>query len=85
MKIVRVLVTASILIFVVTVTWYVSQPAVVGVARIVGDLITDQTGLNITAMIEYVSYAWGPLLDGFILLWAAISASERDVGSTIYG
>lgn len=85
MKIVRVLITASILLFVVTVSWYISQPVVIGFARSLRPMISIQAGLNIATAIEYVSFAWGPLLDGFILLWAAISASERDVESQIYG
>lgn len=84
MHIVRVWVTASILLFVVTLGWYVSQPVVIGMARSLQPMF-DQSGLNIATTIEYVSFAWGPILDIFILLWAIISSQARDVESQIYG
>lgn len=76
---------ASILIFTVSIGWYVSQPVVIGVARAINSSITDSSGRSAMTAIEYVSFAWGPVLIAFILLWAIISSSKRDVESVVYG
>lgn len=85
MRIVWVLVVGIILIFTISVGWYVSQPVVMGVASAVNNSITNENGRVIAKGVQYVSFAWGPVLDLFILLWMAISAQKRDVESEVYG
>lgn len=86
MRIVVVWITAFILLFVFTVSWYATVPAVIGVSRGLSDSYSENpNAANIGTAVEYVGYAWGPLLDIFILVWAVISSQKRDVESEIYG
>lgn len=85
MRIVRVWVVAIILVFSVSLSWYVSQPIVLGVSRGIGSSITSSQGKLVATGVEYVSYAWGPLLIIFVLLWAIISSQKYDRESEIYG
>ena len=85
MRVLIVWIVATTLIFMVSVSWYVSQPLVIGVARGMNSSITNANARNIATAVEYVSYAWGPLLIVFVLLWAIISSQARDVESEIYG
>ena len=85
MRIVRVLVVGIILIFTVSLGWWVSQPVVIGVSRGINASVTDARGRTAMTAIEYGSYAWGPLIDVFILLWMITSAGKRDVESELYG
>ena len=83
MRIIRVWITALVLLFTVTTTWYVTLPAILGVA--VGlEGHYGVMGANIATAVKYVSYAWGALLDIFVLLWAVISSQMRDVESEVY-
>ena len=85
MRVLIVWIVATTLIFMVSVSWYVSQPLVIGVARGMNSYITNANARNIATAVEYVSYAWGPLMIVFVLLWAIISSQARDVESEIYG
>lgn len=86
MRIVFVLIIGSILLFSVTVGWYISQPVVIGFSRGINSTVYDSAGArNALTAIEYVSFAWGPVMDLFILLWMILNASKRDVESQIYG
>jgi len=83
MRIVRVWITALVLLFTVTTSWYVTLPAILGVA--VGlESSYGVTGANIATAVKYVSYVWGALMDILIVLWAVISSSARDVESEVY-
>lgn len=83
MRLFFVWLTASILIFSISLGWYVSLPVVLGVSRNLN--FTNPTGQNIATAVEYSSYAWGPLFCAFIFLWAVISSAKRDVESEVYG
>lgn len=85
MRIVRVLVTGTILIFMVSVGWWISQPVVIGFSRAINASITEAGGRTAMTAIEYTSYAWGPVLIIFIVLWMITSAGKRDVESELYG
>ena len=85
MRIVLVWIVTIILIFTVSLGWYVSQPIVIGVSRGLNSSITDTRGRIVATTVEYVSYAWGPIFILFILLWAVISSSKRDIESEVYG
>ena len=87
MRILQVWATAITLIFVVTLGWYVSQPAIIGVARTIATAIpgSPAQGNSIIRAVEYASFAFGPIMILFILLWAVVSSSKKDVESEIYG
>lgn len=83
MRILLVWVVAITLMFAVSLGWYVSQPIVLGISRQLSTSMNAQ-GQTVTRGIEYASYAWGPILNLFIFLWAIISSSKHDVYSEIY-
>jgi len=85
MRIVQVWIVAIILVFTISLGWYVSQPIVLGVSRGLNSSITSPQGRLVATGVEYVSYAWGPLLMMFVLLWAVISSSKYDQESEVYG
>lgn len=85
MRIVLVWIVAITLIFSISLSWYVSQPIILGVSRSINSSVTTSQGRNVVTAIEYVSYAWGPILIVFVLLWAVVSSQHRDVESEIYG
>jgi len=85
MRIVLVWVVAITLIFMVSLGWWVSQPVVIGVSRSINSSVTDDRGRLAATAVEYSSYAWGPVLICFVLLWAVVSSQRRDVESEIYG
>ena len=86
MRILRVWILASIIIFSVSLGWYISQPVVIGFSRSLNATISaNQNAVNVSKAIEYGSIIWGPLLIIFILLWAIVSSQQRDVESVIYG
>lgn len=86
MRILLVWVTAIALIFMVSLGWYVSLPAVIGISRALNNTYYDNpNGRNVATAVEYASFAWGPVINLFILLWAVISSQKRDVESEVYG
>ena len=85
MRIVYVWLWAFTLLFIISVEWWVSLPVVIGVSQGLRPQITNPNGLNIATAVEYVGYAWGPLFDGFIILWALLNSQRKDVESEVYG
>jgi len=85
MRIVFVWVTTFILLFTVSIGWYLSLPVTIGLMRSLQTVVTDPTALGIARIVEFVGIIWGPLWDLFILLWAVISSQRRDVESMVYG
>jgi len=85
MRIVMVWIVAVILIFTFSLGWWVSVPVVIGVSHALNSTITAPQGRSIATAVEYVAYAWGPILICFILLWAVISSQRRDIDSVVYG
>lgn len=86
MRILRVLIIGSILLFISTLGWYVSQPVVIGLARGINSTVYgNANAVNAVSAVEYASFAWGPLMTLFVLLWMIYSASKKDVGSIVYG
>lgn len=86
MRIIRVSVIAMILLFTISIVWYVSQPAVIGVSRALNSTYYENANArNVATAVEYGSIAWGPIVDIFILLWWVLSAGKKDVESEIYG
>jgi len=83
MRILLVWVVAITLIFAVSLGWYVSLPIVLGVSRGISSMLNAQ-GQTVARGIEYASYAWGPIINLFILLWAIVSSSKHDIESVYY-
>lgn len=85
MRIVFVWVTAILIIFTVGVSWYVTLPVVLGVSLALNATYSeDANARNVATAVGYVSYAWGPVLIGFVLLWALVSTSRFDAQSEVY-
>jgi len=84
MRIVMVWIVAVILVFTISLGWYVTIPVVIGVSYSLNSTITGQ-GRNIAKGVEYVAYVWGPIFIAFILLWAVVSSQRRDAESIVYG
>lgn len=85
MRIIRVWVTATAMIFMVSIGWWTTQPVILSVGYAIANMITSASGLNVKTAVEYACYAWGPLLIIFILLWAVYSSQQRDIESELYG
>lgn len=86
MRILRVIIIGSILLFISTLGWYISQPVVIGLARGINSTVyANANARNAVSAVEYASFAWGPLMTLFVLLWMIYSAAKRDVESQIYG
>lgn len=72
--------------FMVSLGWWISIPVVIGISRgLNASYYADANARQVATGVEYVSYAWGPVLILVILLWAVISSSKRDVESEYYG
>lgn len=85
MRIIVVWISAFVLIFMVSLGWYTSLPVVLGVSRgLNATYYADANARNVATAVEYMAYAWGPLLILILLLWAIISSSKRDVESEYY-
>ena len=85
MRIVMVWIVAVTIIFTISLSWWVSLPVIMGVSYGLNSSITAPQGRNIAKGVEYVAYAWGPVLVLFILLWAVVSSQRKDIDSSIYG
>jgi len=85
-RIIVVWITAIILLFTISVSWWATLPAIMGVGYALNDSITHPTGRSVATGVQYAGIAWGPLLCIFILLWAIISSQKRDIESEyMYG
>lgn len=86
MRILFVWVAAIAMIFLISLGWYTTLPVVLGVSRGLNSTYYENANArNIATAVEYLSYGWGPILIGFVLLWALISSAKRDVESEVYG
>jgi len=75
---------AAGLIFMVSMSWYVTLPMCIGVARAINSTVTMAEGRLTINTVEYVCYIWGPLFIVFILFWAILNSQRRDVESEVY-
>lgn len=76
---------AVILLFSISLSWYVTLPVLIGFSRALNSsYYANANARNIGLAVEYASYAWGGLFDIFVLLWALVSSSRRDVESEYY-
>ena len=77
MRVLYVWFTAILVIFVLTLSWYICNDIVVSIAA---NALADVTGsaLSLTILVEYVAAWWGPLFDLIVLAWAIINSQEDD-------
>lgn len=86
MRIFMVWLVAISIMFVTTLSWYISQPIVFGVATALGTSIgSSGTGRNITNAALTASVVWGPLADLLTLAWAIVSSQKYDPTSEVQG
>ncbi len=77
MRILMVWLTCVVLLFVITISWYISQGIVVPIAHsFLGDV--EGQALSTAQLVEYASIIWGPLFDGLVVLWAIVSSQAED-------
>lgn len=85
MRIVLVWVLAVLIIFTIGISWYVTLPVVLGVSHGLNSTYYESADArNIATAVEYMAFAWGPVLIGFVLLWAMVSSSRYDAESEVY-
>ena len=84
MRVLYVWFTAILVIFILTLSWYICNDIVISIAS---SALSDVTGqaLSLTILVEYVAAWWGPILDLIVLAWAVINSQEIDPNSRIYG
>lgn len=86
MRILIVWLAAISMIFMVSLGWWTTLPVVIGMSRALNSsYYGNANARSIATGVEYLSYAWGPIFILFILLWAVISSSKRDIESEVYG
>jgi len=69
----------------VSIGWYSTMPVVLGMSRSLNaTYYADANARNIAIAVEYATYAWGPIFILFIILWALVSSSKKDVESQYY-
>lgn len=83
MRVLFVWVTAIIVLFIVTVGWYISSQVVVTIAS---QAMTGLTGraFSLLTLVEYVAAWWGPILDVVVLIWAILNSQEIDPNSRAF-
>ena len=83
MRILNVWLTAVLLLFSITVGWYISQDLVLNIAH---NMLAGVTGKASTtlALVEWMNILWGPLFDLLVVIWAIVS-SQRDDPTSIMG
>lgn len=80
MRILFVWLTALMLVFIITVSWYVSQGVVSSIAN---GLLSDATGQgeNIRDLVLYANIIWGPLFSVLVVIWAIVSSQANSAES----
>lgn len=65
--------------------WYTSLSFVLGISHnFNATTYGDANARSLSTGIEYMAYAWGPIMCAFILAWALVSASRYDAESEVY-
>jgi len=84
MRILIVLISGLGLIFIVSMSWWLTLPIIIPIARAANSTVTLPAARLTINAIEYAEYIWGPLFVVIIVLWMLINAQKRDVESEIY-
>lgn len=79
--------TLTILIcLTVAIGWYISVPIVLGISHSLNSTYYGNVNArNIATAVEFATFAWGPTLICFVILWAVVSSSRYDQESVVYG
>ena len=84
MRVLMVWFTAIVAVFIISISWYISNGVVITIAsQTMGDLTTQ--AFSVLTLLEYTAAWWGPLFDIIVILWAIINSQEIDPNSRIYG
>lgn len=85
MRMLFVILTGIILLFTITMGWYISQTLVTSIATAFAAQITGTSeGSSLLSLLEFCNIVWGPVFDFLVVLWMVASAQARDVESEIY-
>jgi hypothetical protein len=85
MRMLFVILTGIILLFTITMGWYISQTLVVSIATaMMPQLTSTAEGSSLLSLLEFCNIVWGPVFDFLVVLWMIASAQARDVESEIY-
>jgi hypothetical protein len=81
-----VVVTGLLLMFTITVGWYVSNGVTASIAAgYMAQLTSSSGGAQITSLVLFANAWWGPIFDAIVVLWMFASAQAKDVESEMYG
>jgi hypothetical protein len=84
MRVLMVWFTTIVAIFIISISWYISNGIVLTISyQTMGDLTTQ--AFSVLTLLQYVAAWWGPLFDIIVILWAIINSQEIDPNSRIYG
>ena len=84
LRVLNVWFTAILIIFIITLGWYITNGVVITIAyQTMGDLSAQ--AFSVLTLLQYVAAWWGPLFDIIVILWAIINSQETDPNSRIYG
>lgn len=80
-----VIITGLTLIFIITVSWYISQTIVLAIATGLAQQLTGSgESSSLLSLIEFCNIIWGPVFDILVVIWMIASAQMRDVESEMY-
>ena len=85
MRIIWVWIVAIGLMFTVTLGWYIFLPVSFALSSSIEAQIELNAALNILRIVEFITIAWGPLWDLFIVFWAAMESQRIDPMSARFG
>ena len=77
MRVLFVWFTAILVVFIITLTWYIGNSVIMTISS---QALVGVTGgaLNALTLLQYVAAWWGPILDVIVILWAIINSQEID-------
>lgn len=84
MKPLFVWITVAILLFVESMSWYLTVPIVLAMTEGTRNMTNGTQAGNIVTIIEVIAFIWGPIMMLFTILWGFVVAGTRDVESEMY-
>ena len=84
MRAVRIWAWAILFIGIITIAWWITIPLVLTILNSIESNLSIPNAQNIASAVRLVTYIWGPIINIFILAWAFMSMSAKDVESEIY-
>ncbi len=75
MRVLFVWITAILVCFILTISWYVSLGICTSFIQQMLSGLTGQAA-NAVKLLEYVVILWGPLFDALVIVWAILNSQE---------